>query len=314
VKALAIDIGGTHAACALVEDRRIIVSETLDADGVDLAPLLRELGDRLRDLLGRAGVPAPACAGVAVAFCGIVDPQRARILATRGKYADAPQLDLQAWARHALGLPVAVENDARMALLGEWYAGAARGVNNVVMITLGTGVGGAAMINGRLLHGKHYQAGCLGGHLPALFTGRRCICGAIGCVEAEASTWALPAICRETPGFDASPLSQCDPVTFEDLFRYARAGDQVAETVRTRCLKVWGTAAVALIHAYDPEVVLFGGGVMKSAPDILPSIKAHVSECAWTPWGEPEVRAAELGNEAALLGAIPMLGGPRRPQ
>jgi len=74
-----------------------------------------------------------------------------------------------------------------MALLGERHAGAAAGCDDVVMVTLGTGVGGAAMIGGRLLRGRHFQAGCLGGHLPVRFDGRRCICGAVGCVETEAS-------------------------------------------------------------------------------------------------------------------------------
>ena len=98
-------------------------------------------------------------------------------------------------------LRFAIENDARMALLGERHAGAAAGCDNVVMITLGTGIGGAAMIEGKLLRGKHAQAGCLGGHLPAKVGGRQCTCGAIGCLEAEASGWALPLWRPEWKGF-----------------------------------------------------------------------------------------------------------------
>src|SRR5258708_8730344 len=90
-----------------------------------------------------------------------------------------------------------MENDARMALLGEHAAGAAQNCMDVVIVMLGTGVGSAVMIHGVLLRGAHFQAGCLGGHIPARFHGRLCICGAIGCVEAEASTWALDAIPRQ---------------------------------------------------------------------------------------------------------------------
>jgi glucokinase len=90
-------------------------------------------------------------------------------------------IDLAEWFIENVGLPARIENDARMALLGESYAGAARGFTDVVMMTLGTGIGGVAMIEGKLLRGKHAQAGCLGGHIPAVFNGRPCTCGAIGC-------------------------------------------------------------------------------------------------------------------------------------
>lgn len=117
-------------------------------------------------------------------FSGIVDAFSGRIFATpKGKYDDACTLDLPAWSQECFGLPLRIENDARMALLGERHASAAQGFDDVVMVTLGTGVGGAAMMQGRLVRGKHFQGGCLGGHLPARFDGRECICGNIGCVE-----------------------------------------------------------------------------------------------------------------------------------
>ena len=98
---------------------------------------------------------------------------RRRILSTSSKYDDGPEIDLVAWARAELDLPLRLENDARTALLGERYAGAGQGCDDIVMMTFGTGIGGAAMIGGRLLHGKHFQAGCLGGHFAADYRGRR---------------------------------------------------------------------------------------------------------------------------------------------
>jgi glucokinase len=96
-------------------------------------------------------------------------------------------------------------------------------------------------------------------------------------------------------------------VGFRELFEEAAAGDEVALAVRDRCLSVWCADAVALVHAYDPELIVIGGGVMKSAANIIPTIQSHVREHAWTPWGKVQVRAAELGNDAALLGAVPLL-------
>jgi glucokinase len=202
-----------------------------------------------------------------------------------------------------------VENDARLALLGERYAGAARGFDDVVMMTLGTGIGGVAMVEGRLLRGKHYQAGVLGGHLPAAFDGRPCTCGAVGCVEAEASTWSLPRVAREAPGFAASALARAEAIDFEALFACAAAGDRVAVEVRDRCLRVWAAGAVGMIHAWDPEVLVVGGGVMRDAGAVLPFLEAQVHAHAWTPWGKVAVRAAALGDRAALLGAVPLLEG-----
>lgn len=308
-KAIAMDIGGTHAACAIVESGGILAAERVPIHDTALIEThLPAVADAVRRALGRAGVYASDCAGVALSFPGIVDPTTARVLSTpRGKYTDAGRLDLAQWCRTEFGLPLRVENDARMALLGERFAGAARGFDDVVMVTLGTGVGAAAMMEGRLVRGKHFQGGCLGGHLPVVWNGRRCICGNIGCIEAEASTWALPEICASWPRYVESALAREPQIDFETLFRCSRAGDPAAIEIRERCLGIWAAGIVGLIHAYDPEGVVLGGAVMRSADDILPSLREHVHAHAWTPWGEVDIRAATLGSDAGLLGAIPLL-------
>lgn len=308
MKALAIDLGGTHATCAIVEDQSILVSEVVATDGnVGLRPALPEIVHVFHRLLEDTGVNASDCLGLAFSFCALVDSRTTQILSTNQKYDDARGFDFAGWAMTELGLPLRLENDARMALLGEHYAGAGRGFDDIVMTTLGTGIGGAAMIGGKLLRGKHAQAGCLGGHIPVMFGGRQCTCGAIGCAEAEASGWSLPLIAQDWPGFRQSRLAQENPINFEALFRLAEAKDPVALALRDRCLQVWATATSGLIHAYDPEIIIFGGGVMKSADVILPYIQSHVERHAWTPWGKVKVRAAELGNNAGILGAIPLL-------
>jgi len=261
----------------------------------------------LSGVLTKTGTNANECAGIALGFAGLVDARSGRVLSTNAKYDDALSVDLPAWSREAFGLAFRIENDARMALLGENYAGAARGFSDVVMITLGTGVGGAALIEGKLLRGKHMQAGCLGGHIPVLFSGRKCTCGNIGCAEAEASGWALPLIVKEWPGIEKSSLASHAEIDFKDLFEAARRGDAIAIAIRDRCLNVWAADAVGLVHMYDPEVIVIGGGVMKSADAIIPYVQEYVSKYAWTPWGKVQVRAAELGNHAGLLGAIPLL-------
>ena len=143
--------------------------------------------------------------------------------------------------------------------------------------------------------------------MPVAYRGRPCNCGNIGCAEAHASTWALPAIAKERPGFDASALAREPRIDFAALFRAAREGDAFARELAEECSGVWAAAVVALIHAYDPEIVVIGGNVMRAGDAVLNPIRRHVEKHAWTPWGQVRVVAAALGNSSALLGSLPLL-------
>ncbi len=308
MKAVSIDLGGSHATLAIVEDKRIHISREMAADSaLGLRPLLPIFKTIIFEMLSELGVRTQDCIGLAMSFCAMTN--RERVVSTNGKFEDAPGIDLVEWCQTEFGLKFALENDARMALVGEWYAGAAQDADDVVMMTLGTGIGGAAMGNGKLFRTKQVQGGCLGGHIPVLFTGRPCTCGAVGCMEAEASGWALPLIAKEWPGFAESKLAKVGKVNFRAVFELADAGDHVARELRDRCLHVWACGTTGLIHAYGPERVIIGGGVMRSAGVIIPYIQQYVDKHAWTPSGKVQVMAASLGNDAALLGAIPLLTG-----
>lgn len=309
MKALSIDLGGSHATLAIVEDKEILISREIPVDSsTGLRPVLPIFKTILFDLLAQARINIKDCIGLALSVAAMT--KRDRVVSTNEKFEDAPQIDLPAWSLMELGVPLALENDARMALLGEWYAGAAQGLSDVVMITLGTGIGGAAMAGGKVYRTTQVQGGCLGGHIPVLFTGRKCTCGGYGCMEAEASGWSLPLIAREWPGFSESKLAKVEKVNFRALFRFAKEGDRVAMELLDRCLHVWACGTVGLIHAYGPQCVIIGGGVMRSADVILPYIQNYVRDYSWTPSGTVQVIAAALGNHAALLGAIPLLTSP----
>ncbi len=306
---VAIDIGGGHVTCALVDGHGVRRKATEVVREAQLTPTLAVLEDMARRLLDEEGAAASDCAGVSLAFCGIVDDDRGSVLATLDdKFEDAIACDLPAWSQRAFGIPLRIENDARLALLGEWWRGAARGFDDVVMVTLGTGIGGAAMTGGRLLASRHRQAGAIGGHLPVTTTGRRCLCGGHGCAEAEASTWALLEICAEQPGFATSSLATEPAINFRTVFEHYDAGDGVAAAVLDHCYEVWATLAVTLVHAYDPELLVFGGAVMSRADDILPRVRVLVDERAWTPGRTVRIARAALADDAPLYGAIPFLG------
>jgi glucokinase len=223
-----------------------------------------------------------------------VDPTSGRVLAHYGKYEDAMEVDLRAWCRSEFGLDLAIENDARMAGIGEWRYGAGRGCDNLVMVTLGTGLGTCAIMEGRAVRGAHHQAGVLGGHLTVRYGGRPCTCGNVGCAEAEASTARLKEIVPE----EIDPSGSLD---YARIFSLAQAGHPDAIRVRDHSLLVWSTLVVNLIHAYDPERVILGGGIMGSGDVILAAIRSHVERHAHTPWGRVEVMASQLGENAALV-------------
>lgn len=306
--ALAIDLGGSHAACALVKDGSVLTSRNLPADGgKPLRNLLPLLSRTLHELMQSAQVNHADISALVLGFCGIVSAKERRVLATNKKFQDATDLDLNAWCAAEFGLPFLLENDARLALLGEYAYGAGRQVRDVVMVTLGSGVGGAALLNGRLLESKHGLAGTIGGHLPVVFDGRLCSCGNRGCAEAEASTAVLREIYTQQLGSQGGRLSNNIKPGFAELFEAADAGDQPAVATLRHCLRIWSALTVALIHAYDPEMVIFGGSVLNRAADILPPLQEYVRAHAWTPGRTVSLRAASLGPDAALLGAIPLI-------
>jgi glucokinase len=305
---IAIEVGGSHAISALVDKSGVIRAMRRGVEG-ELLPTLAAVASDIEALLAAEGRGVLDCAGISLAVCGTVDTATGQVLSTpRGKFDDATACDLPAWALATFGLPLTVANDALQALLGERWAGAARGCDDAVMITLGTGIGGAALVAGRPLPTKHGQAGTVSGHTPISVDGRPCGCGGHGCAEAEASTQALPAVCADWPGFSTSPLAAEPGIDYRTLFRHYDDGDRVAREILEHSCAVWGTLAVALIHAYDPEVVVVGGGVMQRAEEILPRLREHVAARAWTPGRTVRVERAVLGDEASLYGAIPLLG------
>lgn len=306
---LACDVGGTRIKLGLVRGRRLLARGEISAQAdAGLAAALERIARAARSLCRRAGVARRELGGLGLAFPGIVAPDAARILSTpAGKFDDARALDVPGRITQLLGLPTLICNDANAALAGEWRYGAARGCRSAVMMTLGTGIGTSAIIDGTPLRGQHGQAGCLGGHLLANWEGRECRCGNLGCAEAEASTWALPAQARAQSEFPRSRLARAKTLDYAAVFRAAARGDALALRLRDRAIQVWAGALVSLIHAYDPECAVVGGGIMRSRDFILPRLGHHVARHAWTPWGKVSVRAAALGDNAGLLGVAWLL-------
>jgi glucokinase len=170
------------------------------------------------------------------------------------------------------------------------------------MVTLGTGIGTAALCGGRPMRGAHGQACGVGGHFTLNHAGAVCdVCGNIGCAEYEASSAALPRLVKHAPDFAESALASEPKLDYAAVFRLAQAGDGCSTRLRDYSLRVWGAATGNLVLAFDVSRVIIGGGIAK-APEVIPAIREHIHRHALTPWGKVEVVKSELGDAAALLG------------
>ena len=308
---IAIDLGGTAIKAAVVNGAEIVSAESIPAFSADgLAPQLPRVAELVRGVCARAGVVPEQCAGLGMAVPFLVDAPNRRITsAPKEKYADATAVDLVGWARECFGLELALENDAHAACLGEWRHGAGRGIDDLVMLTLGTGIGSSVIIRGRPLRGARFQAGVLCGHLIADPDGPACACcPAAGCFEALAASRSLPECARCSPDFAASALSRIGEIDFKAVFDHAAAGDRLAITIRDRVIRYWSALAVTVALAYDPDRIVIGGAVAGSAAVFLPPMRDFVIRHTWTT-RPPDIVPAELGNHAGLVGVASLVAG-----
>jgi len=299
---IGIDLGGTIVKIGLESGGSILGVRKINVDSSRmLSPLLPKIEEGINSLIDDSyGFPVHL-GGIALAFAGIVDVEKKRAAATNAKYDDAPSINLEEWVRSRWNVPFAMDNDARMAMLGEWMFGAGAGTRNMVMMTIGTGIGTGVVVDSRPLYGKNWCAGSLGGHLVIDHKGRKCTCGNIGCVEAHASSFFLPTILEENGKVESGFAKDVSNANFKTLFDLYRKGDGNARTIVNECMDVWAAAIINYIHAYDPEVVVIGGGIMKSADVILPYLQSRVDSLAWSPGEKVRLVASELGDDAAIL-------------
>lgn len=301
---IGIDLGGTIIKVGLVTDGKVVGTARIEADSIHgLLPRLEPIAKTIDSLLETNDIKGSELGGVAVAFPGIVNASESRVIATNAKYDDAPKVNMQEWARKNWDVPLVMDNDARMATVGEWQFGAGKGINNMVMMTIGTGIGTGVVIDGRLLYGSNFCAGSLGGHMIVDYRGRKCTCGNVGCVEAQGSYFFLPDIIKENKEVSDTFKREAQTYTFKSLFEKMQDGDKDATFVLTECMDVWSAAIVNYVHAYDPELVVMGGGVMKSAGIILPYVREKVNSLAWRPCEEVAILSSQLGDDAALTAA-----------
>ncbi len=281
-------------------DGRILERREAALDRDNVAAQVSQIATALRDA-SRAGVAA-----LGVGVPGLVNPETGRIIIS----SDLPSVvggDIQNELARASGLAVSIENDANAAAYGEYIAGAGSGSRNLFFVTIGAGIGGALILNGKLWYGASGFAGEFG-HITIDPEGNECTCGNTGCLETVASA---PNIVRRTHDrlyrdgtSSLSRLSMNKDFTAADIAREALGGDDFALLMIERTGRYIGTAVATVINLLSVERIVLGGGVMEAGDLILNPIIREAGRRSFQPCFEAtQIVAASLGSDAVSIGA-----------
>jgi glucokinase len=305
-----LDVGGTSMKAGVVEDDgrpRSSVSLPTEAHkgqehglAVMCAAIRRAVAEARREMKG--------IAAIGVATPGLMDIPAGVIL-------DPP--NLKPWRNVAVrqhihdvfGMPTAFQNDANAAAYGEYWAGAGRGAHSMVLFTLGTGIGGGIILDDRILEGEHSHGAELGHIKIEMTRPRLCGCGRRGCLEAYASATSVVHRTQEALAEDGgrSSLHQTakrEELTSEIIFDAAAGGDDLAAKIVEDTAFYLAVGAMNLMHTIDPDMVVFGGGMIAAGDAFLERIRHHVRELAFpVPAAKTQIRYAQLGSDAGFIGA-----------
>lgn len=299
---IAIDIGGTNIKYGTVSvdgaltDTGIVPTE--DYKGRE--KLLSKLGDIIEGQMSRAH----EVIGIGISTAGQVDSHRGSITFATDALPGWTGTEVKGILEQRFNLPAFVNNDVNAALLGEFWQGAAKGKDDVLMITLGTGVGGGIIKDNEIFYGARYLAGEFG-HIKLYPQGRLCACGLEGCYEQYASTSALIRMAREKLEEDMdSKLHSYKRLNGKNIFDAEKHGDRLAREVLEEWIFYVSWGLVSLIHSLNPSTIVIGGGVSAQGHVLTDRIKEKTFNMILPSFAQGlDIVPAALGNDAGMMGA-----------
>jgi len=309
---LGIDIGGTNLVVGSVAEdgSRIVAAASepthAEAGAKDVLERLVTLADRAIAAT-RQEVSGAEILGVGVGAPGPLDTKRGIVLLTPN--LGWVNLPLRQIIHDRLGLPAALDNDANCAVLGEWWVGAARGARHAIGITIGTGIGGGLILDGKLYHGASDVAGEIG-HTTIDTEGRRCKCGNYGCLEAYASGPNIAL--RAVEEIEAGAVSQLptlvggdlSKITAQTVYQAAQDGDDLALEVVNDTARFLGVGIGNLLNVFNPEVVVVCGGVTAAGDHLFVPLRRETARRAFKPAvAACRIVPGELARTAGVYGA-----------
>ncbi len=304
---IGVDLGGTNVRAAVVTEEGAILeraeTETLAQEGPD-AVLVRVAGVA-REAAQRSGLEMGEVSACGVGAPGPLNAATGVVIYTTNM-PDWDNTPVAARMTGDLGVTTFLENDANSAGFGEWWLGAGRGSSEMLIYTLGTGVGGCAIIRGKLHRGSDQMAGHLG-HAILVPDGRKCNCGARGCLERYCAATAVAREAREATerGKDTG-LGRLEPgkITAKAVFEAAEAGSQYAKDLIGRTGRLLGIGIATMVNAIDPQIVVIAGGMVAVGEMLLGPCREAVRANSLRPASENvKIVAAELAGDAGIVGA-----------
>ena len=302
---IGIDLGGTNIAAGVVDEGQHIVAEVSLPTGAErpAEAVVADICRAAEKAMEKAGITAAHCASVGIGSPGTCDSANGVVVrAYNLGWFNVPVCSM---VTARLGLPCHLSNDANCAALAEVVAGAAVDCRSMVLVTLGTGVGGGVIVDGKIVSGLGGAGGEVG-HSILVLDGEPCTCGRRGCWEAYASATALirqgKAAAAAHP---ASLLNRYPDLTGLDVFDAADAGDAAAQAVLERYYVYVAAGITNLVNILSPEMVLIGGGISRQGERLLAPVRRYVAANCFggAERPQPVIQAAQLGNEAGIIGA-----------
>lgn len=309
-----IDLGGTNIKAGIVNEDQQIVRESSIPTLVERGalPIMEDMAALVERLLAEEGLTKEHVAGIGIGSPGMIDAASGTVVYSNNfNWENVP---LGAYLEEKLGLPVRVSNDANCAALGEVKAGAAKDCRNCVMITLGTGVGGGVVMEGRIFEGGH-AGGAELGHTTLIAGGEPCTCGRNGCFEAYASATALIRDTKRAAQANEKSMiwRLCDgdleKIDGKTVFDAMQTGDETARRVVKQYLTYLGEGIVNMVNIFRPDKVLLSGGVCNQGKNLTVPLQEYVQKNSFAKEKGyvPEIAIATLGNLAGILGAAALV-------
>ena len=300
-----VDLGGTTVKIAYFDETGTMLAKweiptVTENNGKQILP---DIAASIRQYLAQKSIDPADIIGVGI---GVPGPVNGKGVVNKcinlgwGVFNIAEELSA------LTGFPVKAGNDANVAALGEYWKGGGKGCENMVFVTLGTGVGGGIVVEGKLLHGTHGSGAEIGHMVLDRSETERCNCGKYGCVEQYCSATGIVRLAKRAlaASGENSELRRCAELTAKDIFDQGKAGDPLAVQILNRYCEYMGEFLGSLCSVVDPEVVVLGGGVSKAGQVLLDGIRPYFDKYVFHAASGARFALASLGNDAGAYGAF----------
>lgn len=300
-----VDLGGTKISTALSDLKGEVISQTTVPTKANEGeiPVLNRIIESVEKVIKDGSATYDEVKAIGIGSPGPLDAEKGVIIHTPNLPFN--NFNLVEPLNKKFGVPVYLDNDANVAAIGEYMFGAGRGTKHVVFFTVSTGVGGGAVLDGKIYRG-HTSNALEIGHMTVAPDGPRCNCGNIGCVEATSSGTAIAKRGQEAIASKVeTSLRKYEKVTSYEVFTEAAAGDPVCKDIIDTALNYLGIAIANAVSIFDPEVIIIGGGVSKAGEIVFDTVRKVVDKRCFKSMAESvKIVPAGLGTDAGVIGAV----------